>query len=197
MTTTKIFNTAGGTPVGERRTSTGEQAPQLLHKSWISKHTTGMVGCLLCDYLCWLLSGYSIRGLLPCLYCDGIFAIHPTIMPRYVNPTPEQVYLNLKFASERQCIEHVFGDHRTRFKLFSMLHYFHLFDCGVKVRKQCLLSFFMLNCYYCLDGTRLGYFGHATPTLEEYLPLDELLLPPPAVDLGDTWDFWVHGPHNV
>jgi hypothetical protein len=26
------------------------------------------------DYLCWLLSGYSIRGLLPCLYCDGIFA---------------------------------------------------------------------------------------------------------------------------
>jgi hypothetical protein len=76
-------------------------------------------------------------------------------------------------------------------------HYFHLFDCGVKVRKQCLLSFFVLNCYYCLDGTRSGYFGHATPTLEEYLPLDELLLTPPAVDLGDTWDFRVHGPHNV
>ena len=28
------------------------------------------------DYLCWLLSGHSIRGLFPCLYCDGIFAIH-------------------------------------------------------------------------------------------------------------------------
>jgi hypothetical protein len=149
------------------------------------------------DYLCWLLSGHFIRGLLPCLYCDGIFAIHPTICPRFVNPTPAQAYLNLKFASERQCIEHVFGDHRTRFKLFSVSHYFHLFDNGVKVRKQCLLSFFMLNCYYCLDGTRSGYFGHATPTLEEYLPLDEQLTPPPAVQLGDTVNFWVQGPHNV
>jgi hypothetical protein len=138
------------------------------------------------DYLCWLLSGYSIHRLLPCLYCDGIFAIHPTIMPRYVNPTPEQTYLNRKFASERQCIEHMFSDHRARFKLFSLSHYFHLFDCGVKVQKQCLLSFFMLYCYYCLDGTRSGYFGHATPMLEEYLPLDEQLLPPPGVELGDT-----------
>jgi hypothetical protein len=55
----------------------------------------------------------------------------------------------------------------------------------------------MLNCYYCLDGTRTGYFGHVTPMLEEYLPLDEQLLPPPAVDLGDTWDFWIQVPHNT
>jgi hypothetical protein len=143
------------------------------------------------DYLCWLLSGHSIRGFFP------MSLLHSTILPRYVNPTPEQVYLNLKFASERQCIEHCFCDHRIRFKLFWVPHYFHLFDRGVKVRKQCLLSFLMLNCYYCLDGTRTGYFGHATPTLEEYLPLDEQLLPPPAVDLGDTWDFWIQGPHNI
>ncbi len=150
------------------------------------------------DYLCWLLSGNFIRGLLPCLYCDGIFAVHPTILPRYVNPTPEQAYLNLKFASERQCIEHVFGDHLMQFKLFSLPHYFQLFDSGVKVQKQCLLSFFMLNCNYCLDGTWSGYFGHSTPTLEKYLPLDEQLLPPPAVQLDDTWDYWgVPGPHNV
>jgi hypothetical protein len=55
----------------------------------------------------------------------------------------------------------------------------------------------MLNCYYCLDGTRPGYFGHAMPMLEEYLPLEEVLLPPPEVDLGDTWDFWVQGQHNI
>ncbi len=74
---------------------------------------------------------------------------------------------------------------------------FSSFDSGVKVQRQCLLSFFMLNYYYCLDGTRSGYFRHATPALEEYLPLDEELLPPPAVKLGDTWDFWiVQGPHN-
>ncbi len=47
----------------------------------------------------------------------------------------------------------------------------------------------MLNCYSCLDGTRSGYFGHATPTNKEYPPLDEQLLPPPTVDLGVTWDF--------
>jgi hypothetical protein len=41
----------------------------------------------------------------------------------------------------------------------------------------------------CLDGTRSGYFGHATPILEEYLPLDEHLDPPPAVDLGVFYSF--------
>ncbi len=59
------------------------------------------------------------------------------------------------------------------------------------------LSFLMLNCYYCLDGTRSGYFGHVTPMLEDYLPLDEQLLPPPGIDLGGTWDFWIQGPHNT
>ena len=78
-----------------------------------------------------------------------------------------------------------------------MPHYFHLFDREVKVQMQCLPSFLMSNCYYCLDGTRSGYFGHATPTLEDYLLLDEQLLPPPAIDLGDTWDFWIQGPHNI
>ena len=145
----------------------------------ISQNDNGVLNMSgLNDYLCWLLSGHSIRGLFPCLYCDGIFAIHSTILPRYVNPTPEQVYLNLKFASGRQCIEHCFCNHWTCFKLYWVPHYFHLFDRG-------------------LDRTRTGYFGHATPTPKEYLPLDEQLLPPPAIDLGDTWDSWIQSPHNI
>ncbi len=72
------------------------------------------------DYLVGLLSGNLVGQLLPCLYCDGIFANLATILPRYMNPTPEERLLNLKLASQRQCIEHVFGDHRTRFKLFSV-----------------------------------------------------------------------------
>ncbi len=68
------------------------------------------------EYLCWLLSFNIIRGLFLCLYCcDGIFAINPTILPHYVNLTPKQDYINLKFALERQCIKHVFGDHRVHF----------------------------------------------------------------------------------
>jgi hypothetical protein len=141
------------------------------------------------DYLVGLLSGNLVGQLLPCLYCDGIFANHATILPRFTNPTPEERLLNLKLASQRQCIEHVFGDHRVRFKLFSVPHYICLFNQGVNVRRECLLSFFMLNCYYCLDGTRSRYFGHAAPMLEEYLPLDEELQPPPAVNLGDVYNF--------
>jgi hypothetical protein len=40
-----------------------------------------------------------------------------------------------------------------------------------------------------LVGIRSHYFGHVPPTLEEYLPLDEELLPPPAVDLEDVYNF--------
>jgi hypothetical protein len=126
---------------------------------------------------------------LPCLYCDGIFANLATILPRYTHPTPEERLLNLTLASQRQCIEHVFGDHRNPFNLFSVPHYIRLFNQGVKVQRECLVSFFMLNCHYCLDGTRSRFFGHAAPTLEEYLPLDEHLIPPPAVDLGEVYNF--------
>jgi hypothetical protein len=83
------------------------------------------------DYLVGLLSGNLVGQLLPCLYCDGIFANLATILPRYTNPTPEERLLNLKLASQRQCIEHVFGDHRNQFKLFSVPHYLCLFNQGV------------------------------------------------------------------
>ncbi len=141
------------------------------------------------DYLVGLLLGNLVGQLLPCLYCDGIFANLATILPRYTSPTPEERLLNLKLASQRQCIKHVFGDHGNRFKLFSVPHYLRLFNQGVKVGRECLVSFFMLNRHYCLDGTRSRYFGHAAPTLEEYLPLDEHLIPPPAVDLGEVYNF--------
>lgn len=146
------------------------------------------------QYLMWLLSGNFIRNLFPCLYCDGIFALLDTILPRFTNPTPAQQLLNLKLASPRQSIEHVLGDHRNHFKLFTVHSYLRLFNYGVKVRQQCLLSFFMLNCYYCLDGTRCRFFGHRGISLEDYLPEDEELQPPNAVNLGDIWDFTVLGP---
>jgi hypothetical protein len=39
------------------------------------------------------------------------------------------------------------------------------------------------------DGTRSQYYGHTAPTLEEYIPLYEDLLPPLAVDLGEAYNF--------
>lgn len=113
------------------------------------------------NYLVQLLNGIFLNGLFPCLYCDGIFAILVTILPRFVNPTPVQYLLNMRLASLRECIEHLFADHRIRFKLFWVPHYLRLFDQGVKVRRMSLVSFFILNCYYCLDGTRCRYFGQS------------------------------------
>ncbi len=55
----------------------------------------------LIDYLVGLLSGNLVGQLLPCLYCDGIFANLATILPRCTNPTPEEQLLNLKLASQR------------------------------------------------------------------------------------------------
>lgn len=125
----------------------------------------------------------------PALYCNDIFAVLPTILPRFTNPTPDQHLLNLRLASLRQCIEHVFGDHWVRFKFFAVPYYLHLFNRGVKVRRLSLVSFFVLNCYYCINGTRCRYFGHVPPTLDDYLPLDEVLEPPEAIDLGTVWDY--------
>lgn len=60
---------------------------------------------------------------------------------------------------------------------------------GVDVRRMSLVSFFVLNCYYCLQGTRAQFFGMLPPTLEVYLPLNEMMQPPPHVRLGDVYDF--------
>jgi hypothetical protein len=142
------------------------------------------------DYLVVLLAGITIAGMLPALYCDGIFAVLACILPRFRLPTAAEHLLNLRLASIREVIEHVFADHRNRFHLFGTPHNIRIFNHGVKVRRMCLVSFFILNCYYCLDGTRCRYFGQIPPTLEEYLPLGEHLAPPPAVELGEVWDYW-------
>ena len=141
------------------------------------------------NYLLELLAGIFIGGLYPCLYCDGIFRILVTILPRFTKPTPKLHLLNVRMASLRECIEHLFADHRNRFKLFSVPRFLHLFNRGVKVRRLCLDSFSTLNCYNCISGTRCRTFGQIPPTLEAYLPLDEVLLPPPAVNLGVVWDY--------
>ena len=50
-------------------------------------------------------------------------------------------------------------------------------------------SFFVLNCYYCLSGTHGRFFGQIPPTLEDYIPVDEIIQPPPPVKLGTLWDY--------
>ena len=148
------------------------------------------------DYLVELLHGIFINGLFPCLYCDGIFILLACILPRFTNPTPVQHLLNMRLASLRECIEHLFADHKMRFKIFWVPRYLQMYNQGEKIRQMCLVSFFALNCYNCIAGTRSQYFGQIPPTLDDYLPLDEVLIPPPAVDLGDVWDYHDNA-HNI
>ncbi len=136
------------------------------------------------DYLLELFSGIFIDGLFSALYCDGIFAVIATILPRFTNPTSELHLLNVRMASLWQCGEHVFGDHRAHLKLFAVPHYLHLFYQGVKVWRMSMVSIFILNCFYCTDGMWCHFFGNVPPMLEDYLPLDEVLKPPLAVNLG-------------
>ena len=133
--------------------------------------------------------GIFYGGLLPCLFGDGIFRILATIVPRFSNPTPALHLLNILLASQRECIEHVFGENHTRFKLLQVPDFRNLYNNGVKVRRLSMVSFFILNCYYCVGGSRCRYFGHIPPTLEDYVPLNEVLRAPPAVELGDVWEY--------
>ena len=165
----------------------------------------GMIGCVfitelrqndngvqnisrLNDYLVDLFAGLLIGGFLPALYCDGIFSVLACIIPRYLNPSPPEKLINLRMASLRQVNEHVNADHRKMFCLFEVPRYLRLYVKGVRVRRLCVTSFFVQNCYYCIQGTWARYFGQIAPTLDDYIPLSEEIPPPPAVDLGPIWD---------
>ena len=55
---------------------------------------------------------------------------------------------------------------------------------GFDVLEFTVVSFFILNCFTCFNET--GYFEVYPPTLEEYLPLDEILLPAPDIEETTT-----------
>ena len=60
-----------------------------------------------------------------------------------------------------------------------------------ETKKFILMSYFVLNCYHCLrgNGDSMTTFGMAPMKVHEYLPLDEVLEPPPVVNLGLVYDY--------
>ena len=143
----------------------------------------------LSDYIVELLGSIRVGGLFPCLYGDSIFAVLPGLVPRQRAPsTMSGQLVNMRLSTLRQICEFINGDHKNHFRLWEMPRYLRLYKKGRSVRRLATTSFFLLNCYYCLHGTRSRYFGQIAPTLDEYLPLDEVIEPPPAVVLGAVWD---------
>ena len=112
----------------------------------------------------------------PVLYGDGIFPNLPTILPRYSNPTVNEKRINTRLANVRQNIEHIFGLHKNVFKLFRHPDRFQLLHQGKEAMKLMFNSFLLLNCYTCFNTSPCSFILSA-PSIEEYLPLEEELLP--------------------
>ena len=50
------------------------------------------------------------------------------------------------------------------------------------------MSYFVKNCYYCLQYNHSQYFGLTMSPLEEYILLDKVMRPPSSVNLEELWD---------
>ena len=102
-------------------------------------------------------------------------------------------HVNCRLASARQSVEHLFSLHYNTFGLFSIPHRFKLLVHGVEVHIMILNSFFSLNCYVCFNESP-NNFDLRPPTIEEYLPVNEVLVPAPFVSdelLGGVYNYYV------
>ena len=118
--------------------------------------------------------------MLPVLYGDGIFPVLQTILPRYSNPNVDESRINTRLSSIRQSIEHIFALHSNIFELFNQPKKFKLLHQGRDNIYLIFNSFLLLNCYVCFNGST-NSFGMPPPSIEEFLPLNEVLERAPIV----------------
>jgi hypothetical protein len=148
------------------------------------------------DYLVGLLHGVLLPPhyqMHPALYGDGIYQVLLCIISRFTGTlSPAEQAMNIRMAGVRISIEHLFGLHHNLFALFSHPDLLRLYHRGPEIRNLTLMSFFILNCYNCLNHTSSAMFGLDPPSLEEYIPLDENIPPAPVISdeqLGTVYDF--------
>ena len=81
----------------------------------------GLIGCV---FVCEVRQNnngvHNMRatGLYPCVFCDGIYAVLATVVPRFVNPIPAEHLLNMRLNGLR--ILNVHAHHKGLFKLFQV-----------------------------------------------------------------------------
>ena len=136
-------------------------------------------------------------GILPALYGDAIFqpANYSTIVAKHplVGNREQRRYikrLNFRMSGVRQSIEHMYGALFNLFHLLKMPRQFRLFHDAETAYRTGVVCFFLLNCYTCFNGSACNsMFEMFPPTIEEYLPLDEQLLP--CLPGDNNYDFYI------
>ena len=129
---------------------------------------------------------------LPSVYGDGIFGQRTTITARLRNDTTGiNRRINSIMSAARQSIEHLFSLHHNIFALFNCAERFRLLVSRDEVTKLMFNSFLLLNCYNCFNESSSNFMLRP-PTIEEYLPLNEILSPAPEVndtELGELYNY--------
>ena len=146
----------------------------------------------LSDYLHELIGHVRLpgHGLCPSLYTDAIYALTPNVTPRMRNTTDDNdIRMNLRMSGLREYEEHVFADYKTLFGLFHQPFRNRLLENGHHFRQMVMVSFFFFFFYYCIHGSHGRNFNLFPITIEQYLPLNEILILATEVDLTDTFDF--------
>ena len=95
-------------------------------------------------------------------------------------------------AKVRQSIEHIFSQYRLMHFLFTIPQRFRLLVHGEQVYKMTLISFFITNCVLCMNETT-NNFDCRPPTLEEYIPLSEVMKSAPTIEdamLGEVYRYF-------
>jgi hypothetical protein len=141
----------------------------------------------LCQYMEDILyPNYVMAGrLLPALFGDAIFMnlYHVTILAKYdIVGNAEADYLikklNYRMSGKRQSIEHIYGALFNFFHLFEVKRQFKIFHVATSDYHLGVIGLFTLNCYTCFNGSACNsMFDSLCPTIQEYLPLDEELVP--------------------
>ena len=119
------------------------------------------------------------NGNLPCVLADGIFCESAVVMTTKLregaNEDERRLYCRL--ASIRQPIELQYGNFFEKFQLFKNKNAFRLFNKAEIAYRTGIVGFFLLNCHTCLNDSIVNsYFNNCSPTIEDYLPLDEDLI---------------------
>lgn len=130
----------------------------------------------------------------PALYGDCTFPQTPTIVSRWRTPTLEQDFINRRMASARMAIEHMFGIHRSTFKMFGNPRYnLQLRRKGKQAVQSVFNSFLLYNCRQFLRQSSVE-FGLLPPSLEDYLPLHEVLQDAPIASDEALGAVYHYGP---